>query len=85
MVDQEGWQELSNLYLLEGEYAKSAYCMEEMILHNSQNHLYHQRHADIRYTQVLKPFTIYLFCCLLLFPRSSLSLNVHFHKCSYNF
>ncbi|XP_050429088.1 ER membrane protein complex subunit 2-like [Adelges cooleyi] len=50
MVDQEGWQELSNLYLLEGEYAKSAYCMEEMILHNSQNHLYHQRHADIRYT-----------------------------------
>lgn len=54
MVDQEGWQELSNLYLLEGEYAKSAYCMEEMILHNSQNHLYHQRHAEIRYTQVLK-------------------------------
>lgn len=54
MVDQEGWQELSNLYLLEGEYAKSAYCMEEMILHNSQNHLYHQRNADIRYTQVLK-------------------------------
>lgn len=54
MVDQEGWQELSNLYLLEGEYAKSAYCMEEMILHNSQNHLYHQRHADIRYTQVIK-------------------------------
>lgn len=53
MVDQEGWQELSNLYLLEGEYAKSAYCMEEMILHNSQNHMYHQRHADIRYTQVL--------------------------------
>ncbi|XP_022168342.1 ER membrane protein complex subunit 2-like [Rhopalosiphum padi] len=51
MVDQEGWQELSNLYLLEGEYAKSAYCMEEMILHNSQNHLYHQRNADIRYTQ----------------------------------
>lgn len=53
MVDQEGWQELSNLYLLEGEYAKSAYCMEEMILHNSQNHLYHQRNADIRYTQVI--------------------------------
>lgn len=72
MVDQEGWQELSNLYLLEGEFAKSAYCMEEMILHNSQNHLYHQRHADIRYTQVFNYklniyVYIFFFVCDLMF------------------
>jgi len=71
MVDQEGWQELSNLYLLEGEYAKSAYCMEEMILHNSQNHLYHQRHADIRYTQVLQ---------LLTFPKTFLMYLSSFYS-----
>ncbi|XP_049548674.1 ER membrane protein complex subunit 2-like [Anopheles darlingi] len=50
MSDQEGWHELCNLYLSEGEYAKAAFCMEELLLHNPHSHLIHQRLADIRYT-----------------------------------
>ncbi|XP_058129280.1 ER membrane protein complex subunit 2-like [Anopheles ziemanni] len=50
MSDQEGWHELCNLYLAESEYAKAAFCMEELLLHNPHSHLIHQRLADIRYT-----------------------------------
>lgn len=50
MSDKEAWQELCNLYMAEGEYAKAAFCMEELILHNPHTHLYHQRLAEIRYT-----------------------------------
>lgn len=50
-VDQEAWQELCDLYLSEQDYAKAAFCMEEMILHNPHNHLLHERLAEIRYTQ----------------------------------
>lgn len=52
MSDQEAWHELCNLYLNEGEYAKAAFCMEELILHNPHSHLYHQRLGEIRYTMV---------------------------------
>lgn len=51
MSDQEAWQELCELYLLEQDYAKAAFCMEELVLHNPHNHLVHQRYADIKYTQ----------------------------------
>lgn len=50
MSDQEGWHELCSLYLAEGDYAKAAFCMEEVLLHNPHSHLIHQRLADIRYT-----------------------------------
>lgn len=52
MSDQEAWHELCNLYLGEGEFAKAAFCMEELLLHNPHSHLYHQRLAEIRYTMV---------------------------------
>lgn len=52
MSDQEGWHELCTLYLAEGEFAKAAFCMEEVLLHNPHSHLIHQRLADIRYTMV---------------------------------
>lgn len=52
MSDQEAWLELCNLYLIEGEHGKAAFCMEELLLHNPHNHLYHQRLAEIRYTMV---------------------------------
>lgn len=50
MSDQEAWHELCNLYLMGGEYAKAAFCMEEVLLHNPHSHLIHQRLAEIRYT-----------------------------------
>ncbi|KAI5711572.1 hypothetical protein M8J75_001469 [Diaphorina citri] len=51
MTDQETWQELCDLYLSEGDYAKAVFCMEELFLHHPHNHLLHQRYADILYTQ----------------------------------
>jgi len=50
MSDQEAWMELCDLYIQEQEYAKAAFCCEEVLLQNPHNHLYHQRQADIRYT-----------------------------------
>lgn len=50
MSDQEAWMELCDLYILEQDYAKAAFCCEEVLLHNPHNHLYHQRQAEIRYT-----------------------------------
>lgn len=50
MSDQEGWLELSALYIAEQEYSRAAFCMEELILQNAHNHLYYQRYAEIQYT-----------------------------------
>lgn len=50
MSDQEAWQELSNLYLQEGEYSRAVFCLEEVLLHNPYSHLIHQRLGEIRYT-----------------------------------
>lgn len=50
MSDQEAWSELCDLYLAEGEYAKAAFCAEELILHTPHNFFVHQRLGDIRYT-----------------------------------
>lgn len=52
MSDQEGWQELCELYLLEQDLARAAFCMEELLIHNPHSHLIHQRYAEIRYSQV---------------------------------
>lgn len=52
MSDQEAWHELCHLYLIEYDYSKAAFCMEELLLHNPHNHLIHQRLAEIRYTMV---------------------------------
>lgn len=51
MIDTEAWQELCDLYINEQDFAKAAFCIEELMLHQPQNHLYHQRYADIKYTQ----------------------------------
>nr|CAB3242356.1 ER membrane protein complex subunit 2-like [Phallusia mammillata] len=50
MADQEAWMELADLYVKEMDYKKAAFCVEELILSNAFNHLYHQRYAEIMYT-----------------------------------
>ena len=52
MSDQEAWFEMCDLYLQEQDYAKAAFCMEELILHNPHSHLIYQRYAEIKYSQV---------------------------------
>ncbi|XP_072037742.1 ER membrane protein complex subunit 2-like [Amphiura filiformis] len=51
MGDHEAWMELSDLYVSEQNYSKAAFCFEELIMSNPHNHLYHQKYAEIKYTQ----------------------------------
>ncbi|XP_052709346.1 ER membrane protein complex subunit 2-like [Crassostrea angulata] len=50
MTDFEAWMELCDLYLAVQDYTKAAFCMEELIMSNPHNHLYHQKFAEIKYT-----------------------------------
>ncbi|XP_046573197.1 ER membrane protein complex subunit 2-like [Haliotis rubra] len=51
MTDYEAWMELCDLYLEEHDYNNAAFCVEELIMSNPHNHLFHQKYAEIRYTQ----------------------------------
>lgn len=50
-ADQDAWMELADLYIEQMDYNKAGFCVEELILTNSFNHLYHQRYAEIKYSQ----------------------------------
>ena len=54
MADQEAWMELCDLYISQQKWNKTSFCNEELMLHNPFNHLYMQRYAEIKYTQVRK-------------------------------
>ena len=43
--------ELCDLYIGEQDYGRAAFCCEELILSQPNNHLYFQRYAEIKYTQ----------------------------------
>ncbi|XP_043921670.1 ER membrane protein complex subunit 2 [Protopterus annectens] len=49
--DQEAWHELADLYINEHDYAKAAFCLEELMMTNPHNHLYCQQYAEVKYTQ----------------------------------
>ncbi|KAK2158243.1 hypothetical protein LSH36_174g04008 [Paralvinella palmiformis] len=51
MSDYEAWMELCDLYLQEQDYTKAAFCLEELIMSNPHSHLYHEKYAEIKYTQ----------------------------------
>ncbi|XP_072175423.1 ER membrane protein complex subunit 2-like [Diadema setosum] len=51
MSDHEAWMELADLYIQEQNYNKACFCYEELIMSNPHNHLYHQKYAEIQYTQ----------------------------------
>ncbi|XP_005095021.1 ER membrane protein complex subunit 2 [Aplysia californica] len=51
MTDYEAWNELCDLYLNQHDYNNAAFCLEELIMSNPHNHLFHQKYAEIRYTQ----------------------------------
>ncbi|PVD32057.1 hypothetical protein C0Q70_07484 [Pomacea canaliculata] len=50
MTDYEAWTELCDLYLSVYDYSNASFCMEELIMSNPHNHLFHQKYADIKYT-----------------------------------
>lgn len=51
MSDFEAWSELADLYLVDGDYNHAGFCMEELILSNPSNHLYHQRYAEVSFVK----------------------------------
>lgn len=50
MNDQEAWKELCELYMLEQDYSKAIFCMEELLLSHPLSHIYHTRLAEMYYT-----------------------------------
>jgi tetratricopeptide (TPR) repeat protein len=51
MADYESWSELADLYITQHQYDKAAFCLEELILSNPHNYVYHQQYAEVCYTQ----------------------------------
>ena len=47
MSDFDAWMELADLYLQLQDYEKAAFCLEELIMSNPHNHLFHQRYAEV--------------------------------------
>ena len=47
VCDSESWLELSELYISNQCFGDAAYCLEEVLLSNPHNHLYHQRYAEV--------------------------------------
>lgn len=50
MNDQEAWKELCELYMLEQDYSRAIFCMEELLLSHPLSHIYHTRLAEMHYT-----------------------------------
>lgn len=50
MNDHEAWKELCELYMLEQDYQKAIFCMEELLLAHPLSHVYHTRLAEMYYT-----------------------------------
>ncbi|KAL0481351.1 ER membrane protein complex subunit 2 [Acrasis kona] len=50
MADPEAYAELADLYLSIPDYKKAAFCVEELLLQNPHNYLYHLKYADIKYS-----------------------------------
>ncbi|KAF9290745.1 ER membrane complex subunit 2 [Mortierella alpina] len=61
-TDFEGWLQLANLYLDELMYAQAAFCMEEVLMLQPQNHIFHLKYAEILYTQENIPLALKQFC-----------------------
>lgn len=51
MDEKDGWLELCDLYISQIDIKSAGYCMEEMILTNPMNFLYHLKFAEICYTR----------------------------------
>lgn len=49
-TDTESWLELSDLYISQMNYAKAAFCLEEVLIQHPHNHLHHQKYADVLFT-----------------------------------
>ena len=49
-ADADAWLQLADLFLSQQQYRKAAFCMEELILINPMNYVYHLRYAEVLFT-----------------------------------
>ncbi|KAF9436143.1 ER membrane complex subunit 2 [Entomortierella beljakovae] len=61
-TDFEGWLQLADLYLDQRMYAQAAFSMEEAIMLQPQNHIFHLKYAEILYTQNNVGLALKQFC-----------------------
>ncbi|KAF9084289.1 ER membrane complex subunit 2 [Mortierella sp. GBA35] len=61
-TDFEGWLQLADLYLGELMYGQAAFCMEEVLMLQPQNHIFHLKYAEILYTQDSIQLALKQFC-----------------------
>ncbi|KAF9987910.1 ER membrane complex subunit 2 [Modicella reniformis] len=61
-TDFEGWLHLADLYLEELMYSQAAFCMEEVIMLQPQNHIFHLKYAEILYAQENIGLALKQFC-----------------------
>ncbi|KAI1314967.1 ER membrane complex subunit 2 [Mortierella claussenii] len=61
-TDFEGWLQLADLYLEELMYSQAAFCMEEVIMLQPQNHIFHLKYAEILYSQENIALALKQFC-----------------------
>ncbi|KAF9111407.1 ER membrane complex subunit 2 [Mortierella sp. AM989] len=61
-TDFEGWLQLADLYLEELMYSQAAFCMEEVIMLQPQNHIFHLKYAEILYSQENIGLALKQFC-----------------------
>ncbi|CAL1530607.1 unnamed protein product [Lymnaea stagnalis] len=87
MTDYEAWNELCDLYLSQHDYNNAAFCLEELIMSNPHNHLFHQKYAEIRYTQGgsenMELARTYFAQAVKLNPNNLRALNGLFLSASY--
>ncbi|KAF9916116.1 ER membrane complex subunit 2 [Lobosporangium transversale] len=61
-TDFEGWLQLADLYLEQLMYSQAAFCMEEVIMLQPQNHIFHLKYAEILYSQQSIGLALKQFC-----------------------
>ena len=50
MTDTHAWYELAEMYIAEMNYAKAAFCFEEILIQKPTNHLYNIKYAELLYS-----------------------------------
>ncbi|KAK9764305.1 Inositol phosphatase SIW14 [Basidiobolus ranarum] len=60
--DTEAWLELCALYLDQFMYQQAAFCLEEVILMQPLNHLFHLKYAEVLFTMDNIPMALKEFC-----------------------
>ncbi|KAK3823201.1 MAG: hypothetical protein J3Q66DRAFT_331091 [Benniella sp.] len=61
-TDFEGWLQLADLYLEQLMYSQAGFCMEEAIMLQPQNHIFHLKYAEILYSQDSVGLALKQFC-----------------------